>query len=194
LAKLTATGWNVFVEGPPHGQSKPANVLKYLARYISGGPIADSRLISDEDGIVTFWARSKDKTRANQREKVRLRGTEFVRRWTMHILPKGYTRSRSYGGYHGSKRANYLNRCRALLGITNDDDADSRSEEPTDAPEPTLPTCAHCQLPMVCIEQKARPSWRQIFERDLYADPALYSPAHHIHFGLPNAYPIDEYG
>ena len=47
---------------------------------------------------------------------------------------------------------------------------------------------------MVCIEQRPRPSWRQIFERDIYADPALYSPVHHIHFGLIPAYPIDEYG
>ena len=83
----------MFIEGPPHGTSKPTHVLKYLARYMSGGPIADRRLISYRNGQVTFWARTKDK--ANKSEPFSLRGEEFVRRWSMHILPKGYTRSRS---------------------------------------------------------------------------------------------------
>ena len=47
---------------------------------------------------------------------------------------------------------------------------------------------------MVCIEQQSRPSWKQIFERDIYADPAIYSPMHHIHLRTSTANPIDEYG
>jgi len=193
LDELTATDWNVFIEGPPHGKSRPEQVLKYLARYMTGGPISDRRLISDEEGVVTFWARGKEKAHGNQSEPFWLPGIEFVRRWTMHILPKGYTRSRSYGGYHGSKRQDYLQRCRTLLGITDDDDPTHRGE-PTEVPEPSLPTCARCEIAMVCIEQKPRPSWKQIFERDIYADPAIYSPMCHTQFGLPTAYPIDEYG
>ena len=194
LEDITTTDWNVFIEGPPHGKSQPEHVLKYLARYMSGGPISDRRLISDEDGVVTFWARSKDKARGNQSAPFPLRGTEFVRRWTMHILPKGYTRSRSYGGYHGAKRQTYLQRCRTLLGITDDDDDSPNAGDPTESPEPSLPKCVRCQIPMVCIEQRSRPSWRQIFQRDIYADPAIYSPMCHIPFGIPAAYPIDEYG
>jgi len=53
----------VFIEGPPIPESKAEHVLKYLARYITGGPIAISRLIANEDGQVSFWARSKDKTK-----------------------------------------------------------------------------------------------------------------------------------
>ncbi len=41
-----------------------------------------------------LWARTKDK--ANKSEPFTLRGDEFVRRWSMHILPKGFTRSRSF--------------------------------------------------------------------------------------------------
>jgi hypothetical protein len=169
---------------------KATDVLKYLARYMSGGPISDRRLISDEDGHVTFWARSKEKSDGNKSQPFHLRGTEFVRRWSMHILPKGYTRSRSYGGFHGTKRKDYLQCCRELLGITPNDDTSDLIE----LPEPTLPTCARCEVPMTCIEQKPRPSWRDIFERDIYADPQLYSPQHHIHFRLPAAYPSDKYG
>ena len=193
LEEVCATDWNVFIEGPPKGKSEPEQVLKYLARYMSGGPISDRRLISDEDGVVTFWARGKDKANGNKPEPFSLRGTEFVRRWSMHILPKGYTRSRSYGGYHGTKRKDYLERCRVLLGITGDDDP-TDSNDPTESPEPSLPTCPRCEIPMVCLEQKPRPSWKQIFQRDIYADPAIYSPMCHIQCGIPAAYPIDEYG
>ena len=42
---LEQTDWNVFIQGPPEGKSDPAQVVKYLAGYLTGGPIADSRLI-----------------------------------------------------------------------------------------------------------------------------------------------------
>ncbi|MFW6114321.1 MAG: IS91 family transposase [bacterium] len=190
--ELTATDWNVFIEGPPNGKSRPTDVLKYLARYMTGGPISDRRLISDEDGTVTFWARSKDKGKKKRSERFSLKGTEFVRRWTMHILPKGYTRSRAYGGYHGRKRTDYLDRCRQLLKIAAD--APLSSDSRLDDAKPTGPMCPHCEVAMHCIGQQSRPSWKKIFERHIYADPAIYSPMHYIQSRTPNAHPIDEYG
>jgi len=83
-------------------------------------------------------------------------------------------------------------KCRTLLGID--------SEDPHDRPDPRAelergtPTCARCEIPMMCIDYHRRPSWQQIFQRDIYADPAIYSPMHHIHFHPPTANPIDEYG
>jgi hypothetical protein len=191
LEELTATDWNVFVEGPPHGKSRPTDVLKYLARYIAGGPISDRRMISDEDGLVRFWARSKDKADGKRSEPFPLKGTEFVRRWTMHILPKGYTRSRSYGGYHGTKRAAYLDSCRQLLGIGADDaiSTDGRLDDV----EASEPICPRCEVTMQCILRQSRPSWKEIFERAIYADPAIYSPMHYIWQRTPYAYPVDEY-
>ncbi len=160
---------------------------------MTGGPISDRRIISDDDGVITFWARGKDKANGNKPEPFRLRGTEFARRWAMHILPKGYTRSRSYGGYHGSKRADYLERCRELLGITTDDLA--KTSDPIEVPEHSTPTCVRCETPMLCIGQQSRPSWKRIFERDIYADPTLYSPMHPMYFRrTPTVNPIDEYG
>ena len=99
LATLKLIDWVVFIEGPPKPDSKPEHVLKYLARYITGGPVANSRLIANEAGDVTFWARSTDKSKKGERVKVTYRGVEFVRRWTLHILPKGFTRSRFFGGW-----------------------------------------------------------------------------------------------
>jgi hypothetical protein len=193
LDELASIDWNVYIEGPPHGKSRATDVLKYLAGYMTGGPISDRRLISDEDGFVTFWARSKDKARGNRSEPFSLRGTEFVRRWTMHILPKGYTRSRSYGGYHASKRAAYLARCCQLLGIVDDAPASTDDDRLEDV-EASGPTCPHCEIAMLCIGRQSRPSWKEVFERGIYADPAIYSPMHHMYFGTLAANPVDEYG
>ena len=75
-------------------------VAKYLARYLTGGPISDRRLVSDEDGFVTFQARVGDKTGGSKETNFRSPpGAEFVRRWCLHILPKGYTKTRRFGGY-----------------------------------------------------------------------------------------------
>ena len=64
-------------------------MLKYLARYMTGGPISDRRIIRDENDRVTFWARSKDKAAGNPSRPFPLPGKEFVRRWSMHILAQG---------------------------------------------------------------------------------------------------------
>ncbi len=74
LNEVTESDWNVFIEGPPHGKSRPEHVLKYLARYMTGGPISDRRIICDENDRVTFWARSKDKAAGNPSRPFELSG------------------------------------------------------------------------------------------------------------------------
>ncbi len=80
LTEVTQSAWNVFIEGPPNGKSDPACVLKYLARYMTGGPISDRRIIRDENNRVSFWARSKNKAQGNRPREFGLPGKEFVRR------------------------------------------------------------------------------------------------------------------
>jgi len=193
LDDITASDWNVFIEGPPHGQSRPERALKYLARYLTGGPISDRRIITDEDGRVTFWARSKDKAQGNPSRPFSLPGKEFVRRWAMHVLPKGYTRSRHFGGYHGRKRAEYLASCRALLAKSLPAVADPVTEQPA-APntEPSARQCPRCDAPLRCLDRRRRPSWNVIFDRSIYDDATLYSPMHHIYSRAPPAFPQDE--
>lgn len=175
LEEVTESDWNVFIEGPPHGKSRPEHVLKYLARYMTGGPISDRRIIGDENGRVTFWARSKNKAAGNPSRPFELSGKEFVRRWSMHILPKGYTRSRQFGGYHGSKRKDYLPRCRELLkvGSPSTPSLPERSERSESNP----PECR--QIVMCCILKQQRPSWKEVFDRRIYDAPSIYSPMHH---------------
>lgn len=180
----------MFIEGPPHGQSQPTHVVKYLARYMSGGPIADRRLISHEQDQVTFWARTKDK--ANKSQPLTLAGEEFVRRWSMHILPKGYTRSRSYGGFHSTKRAKYLARCRELLPAPEREP--TKQTELNECFEPSMPKCERCQVEMALIDHEPRPSWSTVFEVIVFQAP-IYSPTHHIdNIRLPEAHPIEGYG
>jgi Putative transposase len=57
---------------------------------MKGGPIANSRIVSCEDDVATFMARSKDKSIKKQ-VPIKMSGVAFTRSWTMHILPKGFT-------------------------------------------------------------------------------------------------------
>jgi hypothetical protein len=113
LKQASEIDWNVYIQGPPSQDSDPEQVAKYLARYMTGGPISDARIIEHQQGNVTFWARSRDKK--NQSRPFTLTGTNFVQRWSQHILPKGFIKSRTYGGYHNTKRAQYMALCGRLL-------------------------------------------------------------------------------
>jgi hypothetical protein len=169
--QLAEQDWCVFIEPPPTEHSDPAHVLKYLARYMTGGPISDQRLISHENGEVTFWARSKNKNTGNKPRPFKLPGVEFVRRWAMHILPKGFTKSRPYGGFSSTHRGQYLTLCRALLRLS-DDEPDKAEEQES---EEWTPDCPRCQTPLVCIELRGRASWRDLFA-DHATCPIWYQP------------------
>jgi hypothetical protein len=160
---LAAGDWNVYIQPPPSARSDPEDVLKYLARYLTGGPISDRRLIAHENDEVTFWARSRDKKAGNPSRPFSLSGPEFVRRWALHILPKGFTKSRHYGGFSGRLRRDYLSRCRALLKLTDGEPATTPPPEPGESPPESTPKCPHCETPLECIHATRRASWRDIF-------------------------------
>jgi hypothetical protein len=184
LKQLEAIDWNVFIQGPPRGKSDPEDVVKYLAGYLTGGPIADKRVISADQDEVWFMARPKQSAKKRRGMNVsrpyRLSGRQFMQRWCLHILPKGFTRSRFFGGYHGSKRQGYLAQCRELLPAQP---PESSAPPPTaqllqDQDKPQHP-CPHCNGEMTLIHSQPRPSWRQVFEIDVYRT-SEYSPVHHI--------------
>ena len=91
-------------------------MLKYLARYLTGGPISDTRIVSADERQVTFLAR-EGKITGGQREQVpiTMSTVEFTRRWSMHILPKGFTKSRCFGGWSNCRKGTYIQRCAMLL-------------------------------------------------------------------------------
>lgn len=67
LNRLTKIDWNVFIEPPPKTTSDREHVVKYLARYMTGGPVSDRRLIEVKNDRVYFWARKNDKSGRSER-------------------------------------------------------------------------------------------------------------------------------
>lgn len=116
LTPLYQKDWVVYVQPPVSPQQGPDAVLKYLARYVAGAAISDHRLISHTRGQVTF--RVKNYRDGRQRETLTLPGAEFVRRFLLHVLPRGFMRVRYYGLLANTQRATYLPHCRELLGVT----------------------------------------------------------------------------
>ena len=173
LKALRQFDWNVYISGPPKGDSDPQQVLKYIARYLTGGPISDARIVGQHQDQVTFLARSKDKSQGNPQVERTIPGVEFVRRWSLHILPKGFPRSRRYGGFHGSKSAWYLRTCRELLDLT-----ESVEEEPCQGRPDSAegPPCPRCQERMELLERVPRPSWRDVFQGSATHPPLVNFP------------------
>jgi hypothetical protein len=103
--------WVVHAK-PPFGG--PEQVLKYLARYTHRVAISNRRLLSMEDGRVTFeW---KDYAGGNKTRIMTLDAAEFIRRFLLHILPGGFVRIRQFGFLANRARGKKLALCRALLG------------------------------------------------------------------------------
>ena len=103
--------WVVFVK-PPFGG--PEQVLKYLARYTHRVAISNRRLLSMEDGQVSF--EYKDYADRDQTKVMTLAATEFIRRFLLHILPSGFVRIRQFGFLANRARGKKLALCRMLLG------------------------------------------------------------------------------
>src|SRR6202022_712719 len=85
LNRIVQSEWVVYAK-PPFGG--PHQVLKYLARYTHRVAIANQRLVALQDGHVSF--RWKDYTHASQPAIMTLQATEFIRRFLLHVLPRGF--------------------------------------------------------------------------------------------------------
>jgi hypothetical protein len=93
----------------------PRKLLDYLGRYTHRVAISNSRLIGVDDQQVCFHYR--DRPAGDIRKVASLPADEFLRRFLLHVLPKGFTRIRHYGLNAGRTKNELLPRCRQLLGI-----------------------------------------------------------------------------
>ncbi len=168
LTELEQVDWNVYIQGPPNQQSDPSQVAKYLARYMTGGPISDSRLISYDGDEVWFRVRSRKKKQRKKKHTYpfRLNGRQFVNHWAQHILPKGFTKCRNYGGYHNTKRADYLQLCRGLLRLGAAEATLPSQLPPSEDDPPTVAErkCPRCEAAMIQLSETARESWGKILD------------------------------
>ncbi len=95
------TKWVVHCEPSLAGAD---HVVKYLGQYTHRIAITNQRIINIEGGQVTFIA--KDYRDNAAQKPVTLDGTEFLRRFTMHILPRRFVKIRRYGIYNHTTRKN----------------------------------------------------------------------------------------
>ncbi|MCX5799768.1 MAG: IS91 family transposase [Candidatus Eisenbacteria bacterium] len=115
IATLTATEWVVYAKPPFGGASL---VLKYLARYTHRVAISNQRLLSLEDGKVTFlW---RDYAHGNCQKTMSLDAVEFIRRFLLHVLPTGFMHIRHYGFLANRGRKQKLALIRKLLAQKTD--------------------------------------------------------------------------
>jgi hypothetical protein len=145
LRPLFRQDWVVYAKRPFGG---PRHVLHYLARYTHRVAISNHRIVDFTDGKVTFlW---KDYANGSKRRLMTLTAEEFLRRFLLHTLPRGFIRIRFFGFLASRRRAASLPLCQQLL------EADPQSI----APPPTMPArapalwiCPRCGGPMAVIER-----------------------------------------
>jgi hypothetical protein len=146
LRPLHRQDWVVYLKRPFGG---PAYVVQYLGRYTHRVAISNHRLVSFKDGQVTF--RWRDSAHHNEQKLMTLSVDEFLRRFLLHILPKGFVRIRNFGFLANRRRSTLLPLCFQLLGTTPQPPAEEHSSSTEDAAE--LYRCPHCGAPMKVIER-----------------------------------------
>jgi len=107
MKTIEAEDWIVDIQ-PPKG--KPEHATKYLSMYTRSVAISDYRIISVDDGMVTFKTRDEN--------TLTLGWEEFIRRFLLHVLPSGFRKVRHYGLYSNSSGARREEAKRALRILT----------------------------------------------------------------------------
>jgi hypothetical protein len=112
LQPLRQAEWVVYAK-PPFGG--PRQVIEYLGRYTHRVAISNQRLVSLDNGQLSFqW---KDYRRANRQQSkvMTVTAAEFIRRFLLHVLPPGFQRIRHFGFLANCHRQDKLELCRRLL-------------------------------------------------------------------------------
>ena len=151
IARMRKKNWVVYAKPPFAG---PAAVLAYLSRYTHRVAISNRRLISLDDRGVTFHYKDYRRDGAERYRTMTLTTDEFIRRFLLHVLPKGFHRIRHYGLLASASRKANIARVRQLL-------AAPPAVEPTESVEPTdqPPPCPCCGGRMIIIDTFQR--WSQ---------------------------------
>ncbi|MFZ1052576.1 MAG: IS91 family transposase [Candidatus Sulfotelmatobacter sp.] len=145
LRTLFRQDWVVYLK-PPFGG--PQHVLRYLAGYTHRVAISNHRLVAFDHDQVTF--RYKDYAHGNKKRLMTLTSQEFLRRFLLHVLPRGFVRIRFYGFLANRRRANLLPLCQQLL-------LHPPHTSPSPAPDSTATPitgfrCPHCATVMRIVE------------------------------------------
>jgi DNA-directed RNA polymerase subunit RPC12/RpoP len=139
LWQLGQKDWVVYAK-PPFGGAE--HVLNYLARYTHRVAISNHRLVAFENDRVSF--RWRDYAHGGKNKVMTVSADEFLRRFLLHVLPKGLVRIRHFGLFANRRRGTALARCRQLLGTTPGTDLPATDN---------LMRCPVCAGTMLVIER-----------------------------------------
>jgi hypothetical protein len=151
LAAVRGKRWAVYAKAPFAG---PEAVLAYLARYTHRVAISNSRLIAFDVTGVTFRYKDYRRAESDRQQVMILAADEFIRRFLLHVLPRGFHRIRHYGLFAGSARKVSLALARELLDVAAPPDPGD-PHEPEDFRRP----CPCCGGRMIVLEVFER--WKQ---------------------------------
>jgi hypothetical protein len=154
LAPLRKAEWVVYAKKPFGG---PQAVLAYLSRYTHRVAISNRRLISADETGVTFKWKDYRIEGPGRYKTMTLPPHEFIRRFLIHVLPRGFHRIRHYGLFANANRAINIARARELLAVPPHTIKPNTAEavevdEPRVLPRP----CPCCGGRMIIIETFAR--------------------------------------
>ncbi len=124
LQEAARPSWVVYSKAPFAG---PEQVLRYLGRYTHRIAISNYRLVSMQGRQVTF--RYKDRADDNKEKLMTLDAADFIRRFLLHVMPKGFMRIRHFGFLANAVRKQSLARCRQYLCVEDNDSAVEKDDE-----------------------------------------------------------------
>ena len=151
IAPVRKKRWVVYAKPPFAG---PQAVLAYLARYTHRVAISNRRLLAFDERGVTLRYKDYRRDGPERQRVMTISPDEFIRRFLLHVLPRGFHRIRHYGLLAGSARKDAITCARTLLCVTPAATV-SDDEEPPDY----RPPCPCCGGRMVVIETFVR--WQQ---------------------------------
>ena len=150
LAPLRNAKWVVYAKRPFAG---PQAVLAYLSRYTHRVAISNRRLISVDHTGVTFTWKDYRIEGPGRYKTMTLPTHEFIRRFLMHVLPKGLHRIRHYGLFANGHRVANIARARELLSVPSGSKKPESSDTTADDERRVLPRpCRCCGGRMIIIE------------------------------------------
>ncbi|MCP4824572.1 MAG: IS91 family transposase [Shimia sp.] len=151
LQPLRKIDWVVYAKEPFAG---PRAVLAYLSRYTHRIAISNSRLIGFDERSVTFRVKNYRINGPGRHKTMTLKTDEFIRRFLIHVLPKGQHRIRHYGFYGNGNRAANIARIRRLLGAKTPDQKRGNGDSPdkTDEPRVLALPCPCCGGQLIIID------------------------------------------
>jgi Putative transposase/Transposase zinc-binding domain len=145
LRLLFRHDWVVYAKRPFGG---PEHALHYLGAYTHRVAISNHRLVALTDGGVTF--RWRDSAHANKKQMMTLSVDEFLRRFLLHLLPRGFVRIRNFGFLANRQRAQLLPLCFSLLRSS---DVTSAASSPAADRDHSRWNCPVCGATMHVLER-----------------------------------------